>query len=268
MSRPLEPARSSTGRPARRGRATTSAPAVSPTRSAKNCTCTPHSYSHPQRAHVRSMTISRVRIGTDRSTAQLVAPPAVHRRRHRQVAHERAEQPDRRRAGRHHPLQLLADVGRVRRLDGGDAGDGGHRDLLGALLRNSKRSSHHSDSISEAPARYRRAIARPRPTPPPLPGAAVRGSTSGRPLMAALDLLGRRWALRVLWELRDGPLGFRALQAACDGMSSSVLRDRLRELTAAALVERGERRVLRADAARRRPRHRPRPPLPMGAALG
>ena len=56
--------------------------------------------------------------------------------------------------------------------------------------------------------------------------------------MAALDLLGRRWALRVLWELRDGPLGFRALQAACDGMSSSVLRDRLHELTEAVLVER------------------------------
>jgi DNA-binding HxlR family transcriptional regulator len=56
--------------------------------------------------------------------------------------------------------------------------------------------------------------------------------------MAALDLLGRRWALRVLWELRDGPLGFRALQAACDGMSSSVLRDRLNELTEASLVER------------------------------
>jgi DNA-binding HxlR family transcriptional regulator len=56
--------------------------------------------------------------------------------------------------------------------------------------------------------------------------------------MAALDMLGRRWALRVLWELRDGPVGFRALQAACDGMSSSVLRDRLHELTEAALVER------------------------------
>jgi DNA-binding HxlR family transcriptional regulator len=82
-------------------------------------------------------------------------------------------------------------------------------------------------------------IARNRSTAAPLPGAAVRGSTSGRPLMAALDLLGRRWALRVLWELRDGPLGFRALQAACDGMSSSVLRDRLRELSAAALVQRG-----------------------------
>ena len=66
---------------------------------------------------------------------------------------------------------------------------------------------------------------------------AVRGSTTGRPLMAAMDLLGRRWALRILWELRHGPLGARALRARCDGMSSSVLYDRLRELADAALVE-------------------------------
>ena len=56
--------------------------------------------------------------------------------------------------------------------------------------------------------------------------------------MAALDLLGRRWALRIMWELREGPRGFRALQADCDGMSSSVLRDRLRELVEAVVVER------------------------------
>jgi DNA-binding HxlR family transcriptional regulator len=48
--------------------------------------------------------------------------------------------------------------------------------------------------------------------------------------MAALDLLGRRWALRVMWELRDEPLGFRRLQERCDAMSSSVLAQRLREL--------------------------------------
>jgi len=70
----------------------------------------------------------------------------------------------------------------------------------------------------------------------PRPGAAVRGSATGRPLMAALDLLGRRWALRILWELRHGPLGARALQARCDRMSSSVLYDRLRELTEAGLI--------------------------------
>jgi DNA-binding HxlR family transcriptional regulator len=101
-----------------------------------------------------------------------------------------------------------------------------------SLLRNQKQGS---DSESEAHYGFRIATAR-RSTP--LPGRAVRGSTRGRPLMAALDLLGRRWALRVLWELRDGPLGFRALQAACDGMSSSVLRDRLSELGDAGLIAR------------------------------
>ena len=48
--------------------------------------------------------------------------------------------------------------------------------------------------------------------------------------MALLDLLGRRWALRILWELREGPLGFRELQARCDAMSPSVLHQRLNEL--------------------------------------
>lgn len=56
--------------------------------------------------------------------------------------------------------------------------------------------------------------------------------------MAALDLVGRRWTLRVLWELHDGALGFRPLQQRCDGMSSSVLRTRLIELQQALLVVR------------------------------
>src|SRR5580692_3422404 len=47
---------------------------------------------------------------------------------------------------------------------------------------------------------------------PPRPGRPVRGSTTGGPVMAALDLFGRRWTLRVLWELRDGAVGFRLLQ--------------------------------------------------------
>jgi DNA-binding HxlR family transcriptional regulator len=79
-------------------------------------------------------------------------------------------------------------------------------------------------------------------TPPsdiPEPGRPVRGSTTGRPIMALLDLLGRRWALRVGWELRDGePRSFRELQSACDGASSSVLNERLRELRAAGVVDR------------------------------
>lgn len=71
----------------------------------------------------------------------------------------------------------------------------------------------------------------------PRPGQPVRGSTTGEPIMALLDLLGRRWALRIIWELREGPLSFRDLQARCDGMSSSVLNQRLTELRAAWVVE-------------------------------
>jgi DNA-binding HxlR family transcriptional regulator len=71
----------------------------------------------------------------------------------------------------------------------------------------------------------------------PKPGRPVRGSSTGRPVMAALDLLGRRWALRVLWELSREPRGFRALQADCGDVSSSVLRERLVELVEARLAE-------------------------------
>jgi DNA-binding HxlR family transcriptional regulator len=55
--------------------------------------------------------------------------------------------------------------------------------------------------------------------------------------MALLDLLGRRWALRILWELRDGSaLTFRELQARCGDISSSVLNDRLGDLRDARIV--------------------------------
>jgi DNA-binding HxlR family transcriptional regulator len=54
--------------------------------------------------------------------------------------------------------------------------------------------------------------------------------------MALLDLLSRRWALRVLWELRTGEPSFRELQQKCGSISSSVLSDRLRELGEAGIV--------------------------------
>lgn len=75
------------------------------------------------------------------------------------------------------------------------------------------------------------------PSPTPLPGRPVRGSGTGRPIMALLDLLGRRWALRVIWELRHEPVPtFRDLQQRCGGVSSSVLASRLRELGEAGIV--------------------------------
>jgi DNA-binding HxlR family transcriptional regulator len=58
--------------------------------------------------------------------------------------------------------------------------------------------------------------------------------------MVTLDLLGRRWALRVLWELRDGSAAsFRELRERCDSMSTSVLNQRLAELREAGLLEAG-----------------------------
>jgi DNA-binding HxlR family transcriptional regulator len=66
---------------------------------------------------------------------------------------------------------------------------------------------------------------------------SVRGSRSGRPIMALLDLLGRRWSLRILWELREQTLTSRAMRAACDDVSPTVLQARLSELREAGFVE-------------------------------
>lgn len=64
----------------------------------------------------------------------------------------------------------------------------------------------------------------------------VRASRSGRPIMALLDLLGRRWTLRILWELRAQPLTSRALRTACDEASPTVLQARLADLREAGFV--------------------------------
>jgi DNA-binding HxlR family transcriptional regulator len=71
----------------------------------------------------------------------------------------------------------------------------------------------------------------------PLPGKRVRGSETGRPVMALLDLASRKGLLRVVWELRDGPLKFRPLQQACGDISPSLLNRRIKELRDAELVE-------------------------------
>lgn len=70
----------------------------------------------------------------------------------------------------------------------------------------------------------------------PAIGRPARGSRSGRPIMVALDLLGRRSTLRILWELREGkPLTFRALQDAAQ-TNPSLLNTRLRELRETGLL--------------------------------
>jgi DNA-binding HxlR family transcriptional regulator len=71
----------------------------------------------------------------------------------------------------------------------------------------------------------------------PRVGRPVRGSSSGRPIMVLLDLLGRRGAMRVLWELRGSePLTFRALQDAA-ATNPALLNTRLKELREAGLVD-------------------------------
>lgn len=61
-----------------------------------------------------------------------------------------------------------------------------------------------------------------------------------RPIMRLLDALGKRWALRVLWELRDGPMTFRKLQERCNNVSPTSLNKRIKELRALELIDHNE----------------------------
>jgi len=72
---------------------------------------------------------------------------------------------------------------------------------------------------------------------PPRLDAEECGRADGA-LMRAFDLLGKRWTGVVLGTLSGGPTGFRALARAVEGISDSVLSDRLTELTEAGLVTR------------------------------
>ncbi|MEO3789219.1 helix-turn-helix domain-containing protein [Nonomuraea sp. B10E15] len=57
-------------------------------------------------------------------------------------------------------------------------------------------------------------------------------------LTRAFTILGKRWSAVVLGSLRSGPAGFRELSRAIDGLSDSVLSDRLSELTKEGLIAR------------------------------
>jgi DNA-binding HxlR family transcriptional regulator len=69
------------------------------------------------------------------------------------------------------------------------------------------------------------------------PGLPARGSKTGRPIMVLLDVLGQRWMLRIIWELREGPLTFRDLRSQCDDVSPTVLNQRLKTLRELELVD-------------------------------
>ncbi len=72
----------------------------------------------------------------------------------------------------------------------------------------------------------------------PKPGKPVRGSKTGAPVMAIFDLLGRRWAMGIIWQLSSGPLPFSELQARCDSISPTILSTRIKDLAEARLLER------------------------------
>jgi DNA-binding HxlR family transcriptional regulator len=60
--------------------------------------------------------------------------------------------------------------------------------------------------------------------------------------MALFDLLGRCWAMGIIWNLYQGPLTFRGLQSACErksgNISPSILNTRIKDLQEAQLVSR------------------------------
>ncbi len=61
--------------------------------------------------------------------------------------------------------------------------------------------------------------------------------------MALFDLLGRRWAMGIVWNLAAGPATFRALQnprgrTGTKTISPSILNARLKDLQEARVVER------------------------------
>jgi DNA-binding HxlR family transcriptional regulator len=56
-----------------------------------------------------------------------------------------------------------------------------------------------------------------------------------------LDLMESRYAIRVIWALKDGhPQTFRLLQDSVGGITPNTLNTRLKELRAASLVSHGD----------------------------
>ncbi len=59
-----------------------------------------------------------------------------------------------------------------------------------------------------------------------------------RPAIAEIvDLLSKKWVMRIIWELRDGAMTFRELQEACESVSPTTLNQRLKLLRTALLVQ-------------------------------
>lgn len=56
--------------------------------------------------------------------------------------------------------------------------------------------------------------------------------------MALFDLLGRNWAMGIIWHLYNGPSTFREIQEYCESISPTTLNKRLKELRMSYLIKR------------------------------
>jgi len=61
-------------------------------------------------------------------------------------------------------------------------------------------------------------------------------TTSQRPIMQLIDILGKKWVLRILWELKTSPCTFRELQSRCGDLSPTIINTRIKDLCAAHLI--------------------------------
>ena len=59
-----------------------------------------------------------------------------------------------------------------------------------------------------------------------------------RPIVALIDILSKKWIMRMLWELKQGACTFRELQARCGDISPTTINQRLKDLQKAHLVTR------------------------------
>jgi DNA-binding HxlR family transcriptional regulator len=61
-------------------------------------------------------------------------------------------------------------------------------------------------------------------------------TSSPRPIVQLIDILGKKWVLRILWELNEGSCTFRTLQSRCGDISPTIINTRIKDLCSAQLV--------------------------------
>ncbi len=65
----------------------------------------------------------------------------------------------------------------------------------------------------------------------------LKWSRVDRPVILLLDVLGKKWAMRIIWELRSERLKFRDLQKKCDDVSPTSLNARIKDLRTLGIVD-------------------------------